>query len=156
MSYSGGVWSRSRMSVAAFHRCASRSSGFTLIELIVVVAILGILATIAIPNFTKLSTKSRRAEAFESLHALSVAQLAYFTEQGSYAPNFDLLGFQIEGGVRIDATTIQGQHYTYTLAPLALNGNPNGNYRATATGDIDASDPFLDVVVIENQLTVVE
>ncbi len=142
--------------MAAIHKRASSSSGFTIIELLVVVGIIGILATIAIPNFTRLSTKSRRVEAYEALHALSVAQSAYFAEQGSYAPNFDLLGFQLEGGVRLDAVTIQGPHYTYTLAPVALNGNPNGNYRATATGDIDTSDPFVDVVVIENQLTVVE
>ena len=144
------------MTVAAIQERAARSSGFTLIELVVVVAIIGILAMVAIPNFNKLATKSRRAEALEALHAISVAQTGFFTESGSYAPTFDILGFQIEGGVRVDATTIQGPHYTYTLAPLALNGNPNGNYRATATGDIDASDPFLDVVVIENQLTVVE
>ncbi len=133
---------------------AEASFGFTVIELLMVVAIVGILSATALPNVTKHAHRSRRVEAFKALHTLSIAQNAYFAESGGYADTFDEIGFLIAGGIRLDSRTLQAPHYTYTLAALELNGNPRGNFRATAVGDIDPSDPVLDIVIIENQLTV--
>ncbi len=130
------------------------ASGFTVIELLMVMAIIGILSVTALPNMTKHAHRSRRTEAFTALHSVSIAQSAYFAEQGGYADTFDEIGFLIGGGVRLDSRTLQAPHYTYTLAALELNGNPRGNYRVTAVGDIDPSDPVLDILIIENQLTV--
>jgi len=59
--------------------------GFTLIELIILVAIIGILADIAIPNFLKFQAKARQAEAKSNLSAIYVAQLAYFSNTNTYA-----------------------------------------------------------------------
>lgn len=130
--------------------------GFTLVELVIVAGILGLILTIAIPNFMKLTFKSRRAEAYHVLHGIAVAQSAYHTEHGIYAGTFDQLGTQVEGGQQLDPTTIQGPYYTYTLTGLTLSGVDNANYRVTATGDIDPEDPVLDVIIIENQLTVIQ
>jgi Tfp pilus assembly protein PilE len=135
---------------------ASKSSGFTLLELMLIVTIIGMIAAITIPNFTKLAHKSRRTEAYNALHGIAVAQFAYFHEHGVYAPDFPTLGFQLEGGVEIDPTTLRGPYYTYTLTPITLGGVPNANFRVTATGDIDPTDPVLDVMIIENQLTVIK
>jgi prepilin-type N-terminal cleavage/methylation domain-containing protein len=132
------------------------SFGFTLIELMMVVAIIGILAAVAIPNLISLTYKGRRVEALHALHAMSIAQSAYFVENGIYADNFDDLAVTIESSTRVDATTLQGPYYTYTIVGKVMNGVPNANYRVTATGDIDPRDPVLDILVIENQLTVVE
>ena len=137
-------------------RIRSPSRGFTLIELMIVVAIMGLLAAVAIPNLLSLSYRGRRTEALQALHAFSIAQSAYFTENGVYADNFDDLAVTIESGTRVNATTIQGPYYTYTIMGRVMNGVANGNYRVTATGDIDPRDPVLDIVIIENQLTVVE
>ena len=52
--------------------------GFTLVELMIVVAIIGILASIAIPNFINMQTRARRAEAFSNLKGIAVSQLAYY------------------------------------------------------------------------------
>jgi type II secretory pathway pseudopilin PulG len=120
-----------------------------------VVAIISLLAALTMPNLMRLSYKSRRAEAFGALRGISIAQATYFGEIGQYAPTFDELGFELSGGQRIDPTTIAGPHYTYTLTTMARNGINNGNYRATATGDIDPTDAVLDIIIIENQLTVV-
>ncbi len=58
--------------------------GFTLIELMIVVAIIGILAAIAIPNFLKFQAKSKMSEAKTNLGAIYTGQLAFFGEQNSY------------------------------------------------------------------------
>ena len=57
--------------------------GFTLIELMIVVAIIGILAAIAIPNFIKFQARSKQSEAKANLKAVFTAQKAYFQEKHS-------------------------------------------------------------------------
>lgn len=59
--------------------------GFTLIELMIVVAIIGILAAIAIPNFLRFQAKSKQSEAKELLSTIYTAEMAYFAEQNEYA-----------------------------------------------------------------------
>ena len=61
-----------------------QSQGFTLVELIIVVAILGILATIAVPNFIRMQTRSRTSEAYTNLALLREAQLARFADLGNF------------------------------------------------------------------------
>jgi prepilin-type N-terminal cleavage/methylation domain-containing protein len=61
-----------------------RSRGFTLIELMIVVAIIGILASVAIPSFINYQLTSKRAEAFANLNALAKAQKSYYAEFNTY------------------------------------------------------------------------
>src|SRR5512145_1528413 len=58
--------------------------GFTLIELMIVVAIIGILAAIAIPNFLRFQAKSKQSEAKTNLGGIFTAQTAYFGENNLY------------------------------------------------------------------------
>ena len=59
--------------------------GFTLIELMIVVAIIGILAAIAIPNFLKFQAKSKQSEAKTNLKAVYTAETSYFGENNKYS-----------------------------------------------------------------------
>jgi type IV pilus assembly protein PilA len=61
-----------------------KQEGFTLIELMIVVAIIGILAAIAIPNFLTYQLKSRQSEAKVNLNAIKTSQIAFQAEKGCY------------------------------------------------------------------------
>lgn len=78
----------------------ARSVGFTLVELMIVVAIVGILAAIAIPNFIKYQAKSKQAEAKQSLKAYFMSQRDYFGENDAYSDDLGALGFAPERGNR--------------------------------------------------------
>ncbi len=61
-----------------------QKKAFTLIELMIVVAIIGILAAIAVPNFVKFQCRSKQSEAKGNLKALYVAQEAFRAENDTY------------------------------------------------------------------------
>src|SRR5512138_2962923 len=76
------------------------NKGFTLIELMIVVAIIGILAAIAIPNFIKFQARSKQSEAKANLKALYTAEKAYFQEKDTYDASVSKIGFAPERGNR--------------------------------------------------------
>lgn len=115
--------------------------GFTLIELMIVVAIIGILAAIAVPNFMTFLSKSRRTESKSNLEAIYKAQLSYFGEYDRYSNDFNVIRWRPEGV----------SFYTYSMGagtlglPLAQNPQPasitpfanDNSYAAYAWGNID-------------------
>ncbi len=72
-------------------RIRRKEKGFTLIELMIVVAIIGILAAIAIPNFMNYQCKAKQSEAKSNLGAIRTAQEAYYSEKDNYATGNDAL-----------------------------------------------------------------
>ncbi|SEA63495.1 type IV pilus assembly protein PilE [Thiothrix caldifontis] len=85
--------------------------GFTLIELMITVAIVGILAAIAYPSYTAQVQKSRRADAQVALQEIAQRQEAYFLRNYSYAKDVTQLGYA--------ATSADGQY------GLSIIGEPN-------------------------------
>lgn len=98
-----------------------RIRGFTLIELMVVIAVVAILAAIAIPAFTQQIRKSRRAEAMHGLSELQLKQERWRASNATYAA---------------DMTTLLGSS---AAATGYNNGNPFYTFSVLATPATDAA-----------------
>ncbi|VFQ47283.1 type IV pilin protein [Desulfoluna butyratoxydans] len=122
------------------------NKGFTLIELMIVVAIIGILAAVAIPNFRNYQLKSKESEAKVNLAAIAVAQEAYFAEYDGYVTLAANPAGTASGAKRTWSPTAAGYaaigfapkdsnvYFTYqTTAATAIA------FTATATGNLDGS-----------------
>lgn len=98
--------------------------GFTLIELMIVVAIIAILAAIAIPSYMDYVTRSKLSEAYNALSTYRVSMEQYYQDNRSYDNGAAC-------GVAVAAST-----YTYfTVACAPASGSSAGQaYTATATG----------------------
>ncbi|MCB0357920.1 MAG: prepilin-type N-terminal cleavage/methylation domain-containing protein [Bdellovibrionales bacterium] len=76
------------------------NKGFSLIELMIVVAIIGILSAIAIPNFQRFQMKSRQSEAKNSMAAVYQAEKAFHQEWGQYFADWRDIGYAPEGSMK--------------------------------------------------------
>jgi type IV pilus assembly protein PilA len=76
------------------------NKGFSLVELMVVVAIIGILSAIAIPNFQRFQRKSRQSEAKSLLGGIYSAEKAFHQEWNQYFSDLDVVGYVPNGQLR--------------------------------------------------------
>jgi len=123
----------------------SRRAGYTLIDVMIVVLIISVLATVAVNRYQKFLARSKRPEAVMTFRALAAAQREYMLTRGRFSGTFDALGFRVEGGERISSTEIQGRRYNYRLVQ---DDGPRSWY-CVASGEIDG-DPFRDIIAASN------
>jgi len=107
-----------------------KQEGFTLIELMIVVAIIGILAAIAIPNFLQYQLKSRQSEAKVNLNAIKTSAIAFQAEKGCY------LGVPARGGVLAAGPPAAGVKANPSGWPPTDPAQP-GSYPATPLAATD-------------------
>ncbi|MBR4592115.1 MAG: prepilin-type N-terminal cleavage/methylation domain-containing protein [Elusimicrobiaceae bacterium] len=117
--------------------------GFTLIELLVVVLIIGILASIALPQYTKAVEKSRATEAMQLLGNLANAEWIYQMQNGAFTDDLSLLDIQLPG---VSATTTSSTSTkNFAIAVVDDGTNHAGPVYAKAHR-AEASDPYSIVV----------
>ncbi|MBF0099391.1 MAG: type II secretion system protein [Desulfobacterales bacterium] len=100
--------------------------GFTLIELMIVILIIGLLASIALPNFLLYQCRSKQSEAQINLGAIGACQAAYFAEFDIYSDNSTAIGFAPTQHNRYNYTVGQRQ-ITYTATAQANQPSLNND-----------------------------
>lgn len=107
-----------------------RKKGFTLIELLIVIIIVGVLATLAIPQYTNFVEKARAAEALSMISALRTGEVAYKLEAGSFTNTLSELNIGNAYGTTASADSA-GQYWGYAVDSGGFAGT--AGYRLTAT-----------------------
>jgi prepilin-type N-terminal cleavage/methylation domain-containing protein len=129
-----------------------KDKGFTLIELMIVVAIIAVLAAIAIPNFMSFLAKTKRSEAKYNLEAINKAEISWFGENDYFSNSFSEIRWRPDGTI---------YYYTFSVGTELLGkgeaipggvpvtpGATTSSFTACAWGSID-SDPTVDLWYIK-------
>jgi len=143
-----------------------RDDGFTLIELMIVVAIIGILVVVAVPNFRDYQFRSRRSEGFTNISSLAKAQRSFSAEfnrymgaapspldplgatpanwEASAAGEFAAVGWKPEGEV----------YFRYDTNAADIDpGCCDGCFTSTAYSDIDGNGLVAAVMLVSPSIT---
>ena len=120
-----------------------RQDGFTLVELMVVVAIIGLLSAVAIPNFKKYQAKAKVSEAKLQLSGLYMAMTSFFSDFNTYAGCLSYMGYYpfTEKDSRFYGV---GFNVVTTVPAIAYSAASNSGLNTSATGCLNTYAPGKD------------
>ena len=101
------------------NKVSMNSKGFTLVELMIVVAIIGILASIAIPNFQKYQARARQREANIALAAVYTSLRSFSSEYNTFTSCLKQAGYQPEGASASNVASASRYYHVGFLAGTA-------------------------------------
>ena len=115
--------------------------GFSLIELMVVIAIVGILATVAMPAYFNHLSRSRQSHAVNELMAIKASQEMYFAENGNYAEEIGMLQMYAGAGLGGGAFFADRYYrYTTTANTVFAQGDLNGDGNFSDSWELGVED----------------
>ena len=115
-----------------FLKTLRRQEGFTLVELMVVVAIIGLLSAVAIPNFQKYQARSKTSEAKLQLSAIYTAEASFFSDYNIYAGCLRYMGYDPREEITSRYFTTGFSDFA-TIASTAAISAVNAGLNAAAT-----------------------
>ena len=114
-----------------FTKKLKNQKGFSLVELMVVVAIIGILAAIAIPSYQKFQRKSMQVEPKTNMSGLYTAQITFGSEWNGLTADFQQLGFTVSN--QESARYRTGWHSTSEIPDRSTDNWYHGPHKPTVT-----------------------
>jgi type IV pilus assembly protein PilE len=122
-----------------------RSEGFTLVEVMIVVAIMGILAAIAIPQYQQYVIRGNRAAAQSFMMEIASRQKQYLLDARAYAPDLNTLVMVTPNNVSNNYTIIMsvpgGIPPTFTVTATPIPGKPQAADGVLTLDDAGNKDP---------------
>lgn len=108
-----------------------RERGVTLIELMIVVVVVAILASIAVPSYRSYLLRAQRSDAKAEILRVRTAQEKFFLQNNSYTGDFGPAGLNM---IAAAGATMPSEHGGYTIGVAAnVGGRPAPNFNVTAT-----------------------
>jgi len=130
---------------------AARTRGFSLTELLIVVAIVGILAAIGMPMYADYSRTSKRADAQQALLRMAQLQERFFTERSTYAAQTSDLGYSDQAPNAANSAVSNESYWALSVSSvLPAGGPPYDRYTLQAAPRGSHSDPECAAITLDS------